>query len=43
MARRRGPLLLMISLLLAVFAAWVANNWLTARATARPAPSPSKP
>jgi len=37
MARRRGPLLLMISLLLAVFAAWVANNWITARANSTPA------
>ena len=37
MARRRGPMLLMISLLLAVFAAWVANNWIKARATSAPA------
>jgi pilus assembly protein CpaB len=37
MARRRGPLLLMISLLLAVFAAWVANNWIKARASSTPA------
>jgi pilus assembly protein CpaB len=37
MARRRGPLLLMISLLLAVFAAWVANNWIKARANSTPA------
>ena len=36
MARRRGPLLLMISLLLAVFAAWVANNWIKARAVSTP-------
>jgi pilus assembly protein CpaB len=39
MVRRRGPLLLMISLLLAGFAAWVANNWLAARAAAKPAPT----
>jgi pilus assembly protein CpaB len=39
MARRRGPLLLMISLLLAGLAAWVANNWLAARAVAKPAPN----
>ena len=38
MARRRGPLLLLISLLLAALAAWVANNWLSARAVAKPAP-----
>jgi pilus assembly protein CpaB len=38
MARRRGPLLLLISLLLAGLAAWVANNWLAARAVAKPAP-----
>jgi pilus assembly protein CpaB len=37
MVRRRGPLLLMISLLLAALAAWVANNWLSARALAKPA------
>jgi pilus assembly protein CpaB len=36
MARRRGPLLLMISLLLAVFAAWIANNWIKARASSTP-------
>src|SRR5262249_52691468 len=39
MVRRRGPLLLMISLLLAALAAWVANNWLAARASAKPAPA----
>jgi pilus assembly protein CpaB len=38
MARRRGPLLLMISLLLAVFAAWVANNWIKMRAGITPPP-----
>jgi pilus assembly protein CpaB len=38
MARRRGPFLLMISLLLAVLAAWVANNWMSARLAAKPAP-----
>jgi pilus assembly protein CpaB len=37
--RRRGPLLLMISLLLAGLAAWIANNWLAARTAARPAPA----
>ncbi len=35
MARRRGPLLLIISLLLAVFAAWVANAWLASRTVAK--------
>jgi pilus assembly protein CpaB len=39
MVRRRGPLLLMISLLLAGLAAWVANNWLASRAMAKPAPA----
>jgi pilus assembly protein CpaB len=39
MVRRRGPLLLMISLLLAALAAWVANNWLAARTAAKPAPT----
>src|SRR4051812_26556883 len=39
MVRRRGPLLLMISLLLAGLAAWIANNWLAARAVAAPAPA----
>jgi pilus assembly protein CpaB len=39
MARRRGPLLLLISLLLAGLAAWVANNWLAARAATKPAPA----
>jgi pilus assembly protein CpaB len=35
MARRRGPLLLIISLVLAFFAAWVANNWLASRTAAK--------
>ena len=39
MVRRRGPLLLMSSLLLAALAAWVANQWLAARAVAAPAPA----
>jgi pilus assembly protein CpaB len=39
MARRRGPLLLTISLLLAALAAWVANNWLAARAATKPTPA----
>ena len=39
MVRRRGPLLLMISLLLAALAAWVANQWLAARVVAAPAPA----
>src|SRR5665213_788458 len=38
MARRRGPLLLMISLVLAVLATLVANNWLSARASAKGTP-----
>src|SRR5579883_1695467 len=38
MARRRGPLLLMISLLLAVLASWIANNWIKARAGLTPPP-----
>ncbi len=38
MARRRGPVLLMLSLVLALAAAWLANNWLTARAAGKPAP-----
>src|SRR6266702_2188146 len=37
MVRRRGPLLLMFSLLLAGLAAWMANNWLATRALAKPA------
>ena len=39
MVRRRGPLLLMISVLLAALAAWVANQWLAARVVAAPAPA----
>lgn len=39
MVRRRGPLLLVISLLLAALAAWMANNWLALRAAAKPAPA----
>jgi pilus assembly protein CpaB len=38
MTRRRGPLLLVISLLLAGLAAWVANNWLSARSAPKPGP-----
>ncbi len=38
MARRRGPLLLMISLVLAVLAALIANNWLSVRASAKGTP-----
>jgi pilus assembly protein CpaB len=34
MFSRRGPILIVISLLLAVGAAWVANRWLTAQAAA---------
>jgi pilus assembly protein CpaB len=40
MARRRGPILVVISLLLAVLAAWVANAWLTMRASAKIGPPP---
>jgi pilus assembly protein CpaB len=39
MARRRGPVLLGISLILALFAAWVANNWLSMRASAKVGPA----
>jgi pilus assembly protein CpaB len=42
MARRRGPLLVVISLVLALFAAWVANNWLSMRASAKVGPAPEK-
>jgi pilus assembly protein CpaB len=38
MARRRGPLLLTISLVLAVLAALVANNWVSMRASAKMTP-----
>ena len=31
---RRGPILIILSLLLAIFAAWVANNWIQSRAAA---------
>jgi pilus assembly protein CpaB len=37
MARRRGPLLLVMSLVLAALSAWLANDWLSARAAAKPA------
>jgi pilus assembly protein CpaB len=39
MVRRRGPLLLIFSLLLAGLAAWMANNWIAARSIAAPAPT----
>jgi len=38
MARRRGPILLVISLVLAVLAALMANNWLSMRASAKGTP-----
>ncbi len=40
MARRRGPILVLISLLLAFLAAWVANAWLSMRAAAKVGPEP---
>jgi len=42
MARRRGPLLIVISLVLAMMAAWVANNWLSMRASAKVGPAEEK-
>lgn len=36
MARKRGPLLVALSLIFAMSAAWLANNWMAARASARP-------
>lgn len=42
MARRRGPILVVISLVLALMAAWVANNWLSMRASAKVGPAPDK-
>jgi pilus assembly protein CpaB len=42
MARRRGPILVVISLVLALMAAWVANNWLSMRASAKIGPAPDK-
>jgi pilus assembly protein CpaB len=42
MARRRGPILVVISLVLALMAAWVANNWLAMRASAKVGPAPEK-
>jgi pilus assembly protein CpaB len=42
MARRRGPILVVISLVLALLAAWVANNWLSMRASAKIGPAPDK-
>jgi pilus assembly protein CpaB len=40
MARRRGPILVVISLVMAVLAAWVANSWLAMRAAAKVGPEP---
>jgi pilus assembly protein CpaB len=40
MARRRGPILVVISLVLAVLAAYVANAWLVMRASAKTGPAP---
>jgi pilus assembly protein CpaB len=40
MARRRGPILIAISLLLALLAAWIANAWLAMRANAKIGPAP---
>ncbi len=40
MARRRGPILVLVSLVLALFAAWVANAWLALRATPKAGPVP---
>jgi pilus assembly protein CpaB len=42
MARGRGPILIVSSLLLAGGAAWMANKWITARATPAVATSPSR-
>ena len=42
MARGRGPILIVSSLLLAGGAAWMANKWITARATPVAANSPSR-
>jgi pilus assembly protein CpaB len=39
MMRKRGPLLIAVSLLLALAAAWLANTWLTARASASTLPA----
>jgi pilus assembly protein CpaB len=38
MARRRTPLLILLSLAVGLFAAWIANNWINARATAGQTP-----
>jgi pilus assembly protein CpaB len=38
MARRRTPLLFLLSLGIGLFAAWIANNWINARATAAQTP-----
>jgi pilus assembly protein CpaB len=38
MARRRTPLLIFLSLVVGLFAAWIANNWINARATAGQTP-----
>lgn len=40
MARRRGPILVVISLVLAIMAAYVANAWLAMRASAKTGPAP---
>jgi pilus assembly protein CpaB len=42
MARGRGPVLIVSSLLLAGGAAWMANKWITARATPAPATAPTR-
>jgi pilus assembly protein CpaB len=43
MLRGRGPILIVLSLLLAVGAAWVANRWLQARAAPPDSGSPTAP
>jgi pilus assembly protein CpaB len=40
MARRRGPILVLVSLVLAALAAWVANAWLSMRAAEKTEPVP---
>jgi pilus assembly protein CpaB len=42
MARGRGPILIVSSLLLAGGAAWMANKWITARATPAPTAAPTR-
>jgi pilus assembly protein CpaB len=39
MARRRGPILVLVSLVLALLAAWVANTWLSVRSAAKTGPT----